>query len=147
VLHSKRPEDRINPMTIDPTLRLELLAKVQGVELAGGSRNLFQLNATPNGYRLMIFAMPASPGFTRPVRRRSHRSSATLLTWSPRNATAVPAWHEVADSGTIIRAVAAKTEEGERGAWWALHNSSDHLANGLATRVPHGVISAPILLR
>jgi len=28
------------------------------------SRNLFQLNAAPNGYRLMIFAMPASPGFT-----------------------------------------------------------------------------------
>ena len=42
VLHSKRPEDRIDPMTIDPILRLDLLAKVQGVEPAGGSRNLFQ---------------------------------------------------------------------------------------------------------
>ena len=47
VLHSKRPEDRIDPMTIDPTLRLDLLAKVQGVELAGGSRNLFQFSTPP----------------------------------------------------------------------------------------------------
>jgi hypothetical protein len=47
VLHSKRPEDRIDPMTIDPILRLELLTKVQGVELAGGSRNLFQYGPPP----------------------------------------------------------------------------------------------------
>ena len=47
VLHSKRPEDRIDPMTIDPTLRLDLLAKVQGVEQAGGSRNLFQYGPLP----------------------------------------------------------------------------------------------------
>ena len=47
VLHSKRPEDRIDPMTIDPILRLDLLAKVQGVEQAGGSRNLFQYGPPP----------------------------------------------------------------------------------------------------
>jgi len=47
VLHSKRPEDRVDPMTIDPILRLDLLAKVQGVELAGGSRNLFQYGPPP----------------------------------------------------------------------------------------------------
>jgi hypothetical protein len=47
VLHSKRPEDRIDPMTIDPILRLDLLAKVQAVELAGGSRNLFQYSTAP----------------------------------------------------------------------------------------------------
>jgi hypothetical protein len=47
VLHSKRPEDRIDPMTIDPILRLDMLAKVQGVELAGGSRNLFQYSTPP----------------------------------------------------------------------------------------------------
>jgi hypothetical protein len=47
VLHSKRPEDRIDPMAIDPILRLDLLAKVQGVELAGGSRNLFQFSTPP----------------------------------------------------------------------------------------------------
>ena len=42
VLRSKRPEDRIDPMTVDPTLQLDRLAKVQAVNLAGGSRNLFQ---------------------------------------------------------------------------------------------------------
>ena len=47
VLHSKRPEDRIDPLTIDPILRLDLLAKVQGVEHAGGSRNLFQYGPPP----------------------------------------------------------------------------------------------------
>ena len=41
------PEDRIDPRTIDPTLRLDLFAKVQGVELAGGSRNLFQFSTPP----------------------------------------------------------------------------------------------------
>jgi hypothetical protein len=46
-LRSKRPEDRIDPATIDPTLRLDLLAKVQGVDLAGGSRNVFQFGAPP----------------------------------------------------------------------------------------------------
>jgi hypothetical protein len=43
----KRPEDRVDPMTIDPTLRLDLLAKVQAVNLEGGHRNLFQAGAPP----------------------------------------------------------------------------------------------------
>jgi hypothetical protein len=47
VLRSKRPEDRLDPMSIDPTLRLDLFAKVQAVELAGGSRNLFQFSTAP----------------------------------------------------------------------------------------------------
>jgi hypothetical protein len=41
-LHSKRKEDQIDPLTVDPTLRLDLLAKVQSVKLDGGQRNLFQ---------------------------------------------------------------------------------------------------------
>jgi hypothetical protein len=41
-LRSKRKEDQIDPLTVDPTLHLELLAKVQDVKLAGGQRNLFQ---------------------------------------------------------------------------------------------------------
>jgi hypothetical protein len=39
----KRPD----PTTIDPTLRLDLLAKVQSVNLGGGERNLFQFGAAP----------------------------------------------------------------------------------------------------
>ena len=44
-LQSKRPEDRIDPLTVDPTLRTDLLAKVQSVEPEGGLRNLFQFGA------------------------------------------------------------------------------------------------------
>jgi hypothetical protein len=40
-----RPEDRPDPATINPTLRLDLLAKVQTVEPGGAMRNLFQYGA------------------------------------------------------------------------------------------------------
>ncbi len=46
-LRPKRPEDRVDPMMIDPTLRLDLLAKVQAVQMEGGSRNLFQVGQAP----------------------------------------------------------------------------------------------------
>ncbi len=42
-----RPEDRPDPATIDPALRLDLLAKVQAVEPAASIRNLFQYGAAP----------------------------------------------------------------------------------------------------
>ena len=42
---SERPEDRPDPATIDPTLRLDLLAKVQNVEPEAAMRNLFQYGA------------------------------------------------------------------------------------------------------
>lgn len=42
-----RPEDRIDPISIDPMLRLDLLAKVQAVPLEGGARNVFQFTAAP----------------------------------------------------------------------------------------------------
>jgi hypothetical protein len=45
--HSKRADDHIDPETIDPTLRLDLLAKLQGVEIAGAGRNLFQFAPPP----------------------------------------------------------------------------------------------------
>jgi len=47
VLRSKRPEDRIDPATVDPTLRLDLLAKLQGTEPSTTGRNLFQFGAPP----------------------------------------------------------------------------------------------------
>jgi hypothetical protein len=47
-LHSKRAnENRLAPEQIDPTLRTDLLAKVQSVELAGGARNVFQFGPPP----------------------------------------------------------------------------------------------------
>ena len=42
-----RPEDRPNYATVDPTLRLDLLAKVQAVEPEGGARSLFQFSGAP----------------------------------------------------------------------------------------------------
>ncbi|MGA2274008.1 MAG: hypothetical protein ABSH00_10670 [Bryobacteraceae bacterium] len=47
VLHSKRPEDQIDPNTVDPRIRLDLLAKLQNVAPAGGGRNLFQTGPAP----------------------------------------------------------------------------------------------------
>jgi len=41
VLHSRRPEKAIDPLSVDPTLRLDLLAKLDGVPPAGSGRDLF----------------------------------------------------------------------------------------------------------
>jgi hypothetical protein len=47
VLRPKRPEDRIDTRNVDPTLRLDLLAKLQEVELSGSGRNLFKVAPPP----------------------------------------------------------------------------------------------------
>jgi hypothetical protein len=47
VLHSRRPEERIDTSRIDPTLRLDLLAKLQDVEIPGAGRNPFKMGAPP----------------------------------------------------------------------------------------------------
>jgi len=46
-LKPRRPEDRVDPAKIDPTLRLDLLAKLQSVGLSGGERSLFDFGAAP----------------------------------------------------------------------------------------------------
>jgi hypothetical protein len=40
-------DKRADPTSVDPTLRLDLLTKVQNVSLEGGERNLFQFGAAP----------------------------------------------------------------------------------------------------
>jgi hypothetical protein len=48
VLRKKGEEkNRIDPLAMDPTLRRDRLKKVQAVNLAGGSRNLFQYGTPP----------------------------------------------------------------------------------------------------
>ncbi|HEY1219507.1 MAG: hypothetical protein ABSE42_16255 [Bryobacteraceae bacterium] len=47
VLHSKNPEEQIDPNVVDPRIRLDLLAKLQAVAPAGGGRNLFQTGPAP----------------------------------------------------------------------------------------------------
>ncbi len=46
-LRSKRPEERIATERIDPTLRLDLLTKLQDVAPSGASRNVFQFGMPP----------------------------------------------------------------------------------------------------
>lgn len=47
VVGGTRPEDTIDPASIDPQLKLELLAKVQAVEPIEAGRNLFQFGTAP----------------------------------------------------------------------------------------------------
>jgi hypothetical protein len=47
VLHSKRPEDRVDTSKIDPTLRLDLLAKLEEVASPNGGRNPFKMGPPP----------------------------------------------------------------------------------------------------
>jgi hypothetical protein len=55
-LRPKREEDRVDPRTVDPTLHLELLAKVQDAKLDGGQRNLFQF-----GVAAPVAKLPDTP--------------------------------------------------------------------------------------
>ena len=57
-LGPKNPEDRPDPATIDPTLHLDLLAKVQAVEAAPAGRNLFVFAAAPPPAAVAMAALP-----------------------------------------------------------------------------------------
>jgi hypothetical protein len=46
-LKPKRPEDRPDPLTVDPALRLDLLAKLQTVNVEGVHRSIFDFGAPP----------------------------------------------------------------------------------------------------
>lgn len=39
-----RPEDRLAPMSVDPTLRLDLLARLEKIQITGGTRSLFDFS-------------------------------------------------------------------------------------------------------
>jgi hypothetical protein len=43
----ERPEDRPDPLSIDPTLRLDLLARLQNLKISGGMRSLFDFSVDP----------------------------------------------------------------------------------------------------
>jgi hypothetical protein len=47
VLHSKRPEERLDTSKIDPILHLDILAKLQGVAFTSGGRNPFKFGPPP----------------------------------------------------------------------------------------------------
>jgi hypothetical protein len=43
IVHAKRPEDRVDTANVDPSLHLDLLAKLAAVPAAGEGRNLFAI--------------------------------------------------------------------------------------------------------
>ena len=47
VVGSARPEDRPDPATIDPTIRFDLLAKLESIRPEVSGRNIFQTGAAP----------------------------------------------------------------------------------------------------
>jgi len=65
-LKPKLPEERRDPATIDPALRLDLLAKLQKVKLEGGQRSLFEFSAArpPKTPDVKILPKPGAPGAT-----------------------------------------------------------------------------------
>ena len=46
-LKPKKEDEQIDPSTIDPTLRLDLLARLQKIPMEGGTRSLFEIGAAP----------------------------------------------------------------------------------------------------
>ena len=46
-LKAKRPEERPDPLTVDPSIRLDLLAKLQTVNVEGVHRNIFEFGTPP----------------------------------------------------------------------------------------------------
>jgi hypothetical protein len=46
-LKPKKPEDRPDPTTVDPTLHLEVLAKLQSVTIDGSHRSVFEFGQPP----------------------------------------------------------------------------------------------------
>lgn len=73
----ERPEDRPDPMSVDPTLRLELLARLQNQKMAGGFRSLFDFSndpapetANPNvPKRVLARTPPPPPAFIGPMEK------------------------------------------------------------------------------
>jgi hypothetical protein len=63
-LKPKRPEERRDPATIDPALRLDLLARLQNVKFEGGQRSLFEFGQPrpPKTPDVKILPKPGAPG-------------------------------------------------------------------------------------
>jgi hypothetical protein len=58
---SNRPEERPDPTKIDPMLKLDLFAKVQEVDPAGGKRNLFAFGQPPPPPPKEVVQLPKGP--------------------------------------------------------------------------------------
>ena len=54
-----RPEDRPDPMTVDPTLRLDQLARLERVQISGGTRSLFDFSNVNSSGATVARIIPA----------------------------------------------------------------------------------------
>jgi hypothetical protein len=63
----KRGEQRPDPMTIDPTLRLDLLAKLQSIEVTGSHRSVFDFSQAPPPKPEPVKAAAAKPPVPSPI--------------------------------------------------------------------------------
>jgi len=70
-LRRSRSEAVPDPFTADPSLRLDLLAKVQAVKLEGGERNLFQFGPPPPPKAIEPKIVPKSIGPAPPPENKS----------------------------------------------------------------------------
>ena len=61
-LKLKPPEERLDPGSIDPTLRLDLLARLQAVQTEEGARSLFEFRAAPTLKTPEPKILPKTPG-------------------------------------------------------------------------------------
>jgi hypothetical protein len=84
----QNPEDRPDPATVDPTLRLELLAKVQNVEAGPAGRNLFDFGQAPPPPATDLpkigkidVAKPAGPTPATPPPGDAAAAAAPQITW------------------------------------------------------------------
>jgi len=62
-----RPEDRPDPMTVDPTLRLDKLTRLEKIQITGGSRSLFDFSNIPSGENSTVAKIIPSPKKTAAV--------------------------------------------------------------------------------
>ena len=60
-LKPKKPEEHVDPMTIDPTLRLDVLAKLQQVGVEGTRRSIFDFGQAPAPKPDPVAAKPKPP--------------------------------------------------------------------------------------
>lgn len=68
VLRPRRVEDRIDPASIDPTLRTDLLSRLATIQIQGGNRPLFEFSAAPPPKAPDPGKIsPVKPGPTKPV--------------------------------------------------------------------------------
>jgi len=66
-LKAKRGEDRPDPSNIDPTLRLDLLAKLQTVDIEGSHRSIFDFGQAPAPKVDPVKAADAKPPVPSPI--------------------------------------------------------------------------------